>query len=205
MRGRILVAAAFCLTVVGSGIAAPLVASLAAPTPTTSASETKSVVIGWAHVYSDVAEMRGDSDLIMRVRILSPVGFVEVPTTFTTPDDPFYTTYAASVEQVLVGNYPSPGITIAQPGGVRNGVDSRVVDEPHFQPGEEYLLFLTSMNSTGSATWYTPVGGPQGELQVVNGLVYSRDHFVGVEGSWIRAKVEGLPVEQIEASIASRV
>ncbi len=71
------------------------------------------------------------------------------------------------VEQVVAGDASVGNMTLTLPGGKVGETLQTVTDTPEFAAGERVLLFLQHMPDGSLAV----VGGPQGKMAIVNGVV----------------------------------
>lgn len=96
-----------------------------------------------------------------------------------------YTYVTVAVDMNMKSIVSGPLITIKVPGGEANGMTLIVSDTPHFEVGQEVVVFVTE-DETGS---YEVFGAAQGKYTVLAGKVLEMemplDHFL----SEIRASI----------------
>ncbi len=123
-------------------------------------------LVDWADYYADIAELCRAADLIAYGeidRVIEVHGTVGI-------GGHYYTDFGLSVSQALKGNATEEAI-IHQMGASGKMV---VIDDPLFQQGEKYVLFL---HKCDSGVYYV-LGGPQGRFKVVDDKVFSMDNIV---------------------------
>jgi len=81
-----------------------------------------------------------------------------------------FTRHTVSVKTGMKGLSAGTTVTVVQTGGVFGPSKQEVTDDPLMNVGDRAVLFL-HLDPEGNV--YGVLGGPQGRLQVENGLVYS--------------------------------
>jgi len=132
---------------------------------------SKSAIVGgaqasWAKWYTNLSDLVTDSDYIA-------VGVIDKIVATTQENEHLYTTsFKFSVETVLKGK-ADDGVTIYQT-GTADKPWTIIVDDPLFQVGDRYLLFLDN----SASDIFVSMGGPCGRYKVLNSKVYSMNHIL---------------------------
>ncbi len=137
---------------------------------TTTNNKITIVSVDWAIYYQNIAELSLDADLIAYGEIDRVIEVQAQTISHTDRGDNihYYTNFSFDISQVLKGDETEEAI-IHQLGAADK---MTVMDDPLFEPGEAYILFL---RKTESGICYV-LGGPQGRFKIEDGKVYSMDN-----------------------------
>ena len=130
--------------------------------------EIESAVSGqtsWVKDYDSIGELCSESAIIA-VGVIGRV--VEV---IQEKKNLYFTRFAFRIEQVLKGEENEEVIIYHTGAPDRPG--SGLADDPLFEVGEEYLLFL---KLSESGRYFHP--GPWGRYKIIDGMVYSMNHIL---------------------------
>lgn len=120
----------------------------------------------WAKYYASLSELTPDSELIA-------VGVIDqVIRTFEEAKNLYATTFSFRIEQVLKGEEIDK-VNLLQTGASEKPW-TIITDDPLFQKGERYLLFLDHP----SPDIYVTLSGPFGRYQIMDNKVYSMNHIL---------------------------
>ena len=166
-----------------SGSAPAMRPSGGAGTPPPDSPSTYSA--SWAMGYDNVAQLTTASDLIAIGQVASRQQYQS--------DGIFYTEFGVKVVRALKGS-PGATILVLQTGGVDDkGNLHEVQDDPMFEDGATYMLFLKK--DPQSARYYV-AGGPQGRLVVAGQAVSSLS--VALHSNQIAdLRLQNVPVEGV--------
>lgn len=106
-----------------------------------------------------------------------------------------FSDYEFEVASILKGNVVQDTIMIHQTGGTTDGFTVEVRDDPLFEVGARYILFLRS-----DGELFVTLGGPAGRLVVENGLVKSLSEAYP-EREISDLQIKDVPVEDFLAEI----
>jgi hypothetical protein len=124
------------------------------------------VYASWAKGYNNIGDMATDSQLIA-------IGVIDrVVETIQMDEYSYETSFAFRIEQVLKGE--ESGEILLHQTGTPGKPWSAIVDDPLFQTGERYLLFLRS-NTPGI---FFSSGGPNGRYKILDDNVYSMNNIL---------------------------
>jgi hypothetical protein len=133
------------------------------------AESTKNLDASWAVTYRSLPDLKSNADVVARGKITKVIAQTEVKTV------PF-TDFEFTVEQSIQDNghrlsaldkSATAPITLHQTGGTVDNVRFQIEDDPLFQVGEEYVLFLNEYKPG----FYKVIGGPTGRFAVKQGIV----------------------------------
>jgi hypothetical protein len=143
-------------------------------TGTTESTTTNSLVtivsVDWAIYYQNLAELYRGADLIAYGEIDRIIEVQAQTISHTDRGDIIHynTDFDFNIIQVLKGDETEEAV-IHQLGAAGK---MTVMDDPLFEPGEAYILFLRKTESGICVV----LGGPQGRFKVNDGKVYSMDN-----------------------------
>ena len=132
---------------------------------TTTNNTTAIIYAEWASYYQDISELILDADLIAYGEIDRVVEVQKINIS--------HTDFGFRINQLLKGDETKEAV-IHQLGAA--GI-ATVIDDPVFEQGEEYILFLHKTE----AGIYCVLGGPQGRFKVADGKVYSMDNIISYQ------------------------
>lgn len=127
--------------------------------------EIHTAIVDWADYYADITELCQAADLIAYGeidRVIDVYGSIGV-------GGHYYTDFGFSISRFLKGYEPGEAV-IHQMGAAGKMV---VINDPLFQQGETYVLFLRRLDSG----FYYVLGGVQGRFRVIDDNVFSMDNI----------------------------
>lgn len=122
----------------------------------------------WARSYDDLRALKRDADVVIVGTVTSGAANADpsVGSSSTTPL--IFTDFVVTVQDVLKGTAsPATTVTIHQTGGTYGNITMEVGDDPLFQLGDQYVLFLRE--DTRSKGSFAVIGGPAGRFGVRSG------------------------------------
>ncbi len=119
----------------------------------------------WPVRYATVGELAKDAELIVAGTVDKNMGSTELGPGLVS------TQFVFNVEEVVKGSLlqGANSIVVQQTGGTVDRQTIEVRDDPLFQIGDKYVLFLREFEPGK----YVTIGGPQGRFVIRAGLVYS--------------------------------
>ncbi len=128
------------------------------------------VSVDWAIYYQNIAELYQGADLIAYGKIDRVIEVQAQTISHTDRGDNIHynTDFSFDISRVLKGDETGEAV-IHQLGAAGK---MPVMDDPLFEPGEKYILFLRKTESGICVV----LGGPQGRFKVDDGKVYSMDN-----------------------------
>jgi len=123
----------------------------------------------WADHYGSIGELAGEADLVVVGVVEGPEGTREdVQTAGAVSSSLISTYFRIKPLEVIKGDLGVEGILVHQTGGSgSSGARTEVFDDPLFEPGATYLLFLHHYQAPDK---YFVLGGPQGRFVVDRNL-----------------------------------
>lgn len=161
--------------------------------PDTESSAVQGAHASWARSFDTLDELCNDSDINL-IAIGTFKNIIEIENYSSIPEHPQYMTmFGFHVEKTLKGKCVKE-IIVTQDGSP-NIQGNGLKDDPLFNIGERYLLFLTKIKNYQD-TYNHP--GPWGRYQIIDGKTYSVNNTV--EDSKVRAPGPGLDFNGIDIS-----
>jgi hypothetical protein len=109
-----------------------------------------------------------------------------------------FTTLSVRVDTAIKGVAANTIIKVVQTGGTVNGSKQEVEDDSLMAVGQQAFLFLRLDQSSGR---YVILGGPQGQLPVIDRHVYTLDQIQSGGNIVLPWSVAGQPEQSFAASL----
>ena len=162
-----------------------------------SQAEARYVQVSWAVGYGTLDSLASASVAIIDGTVTGLAGTtVDRQTVGDLESSLTFSDYDFEVRSVLKGNIDQDSITIHQTGGTSDGVTVEVRDDPLFEVGAHYILFLRPDGEI-----FVTLGGPAGRLVVENGLVKSLSEAYPDREITSDLQIKEVPVDEFLAEL----